>query len=129
MGLETNCSGQYGAYCEVALDGGESVRPEWGNSCGDGWYEVRDGLVCVYSPRAGEEYSKRGIGSSVGIDKGVIVSGGRAVLGVSELDHSSSYSGRIEVVTAAAESGGAYSVVGLNDGGRGRGAWRRGSGA
>ena len=101
------------------------MRPEWGNSCGDGWYEVRDGLVCGYSPRAGEEYSKRG----VGIDKGVIVSGGRAVLGVSELDHSSSCSGRIEAVTAAAESGGAYSVVGLNDGGRGRGAWRRGSGA
>lgn len=93
------------------------MPPEWGNSCGDG---REDGLVC--------ECSKRGIGTFVWIGKGVTVSGGRAVLGVSALDHSSSGSGRIEDVTAAAASGRAYSVVGLNEGGRGRGAWRRGSG-
>jgi len=83
--------------------------------------------VCVCPP--GAVCSKRGTGASVGTGKGGIVSGGRAVLSVSALDHSSSDSGRIEVVTAAAASGGAYSVVGLNEGGRGRGAWRRGSGA
>jgi len=105
------------------------VRAEWGNSCGDGWDEVGDGPVCVCSLGAAGACSKRGIGISVGTGKGAIVSGGRAVLGVSALDHSSSGSGRIEDVTAAAASGGAYSVVGLNDGGRGRGAWRRGSGA
>lgn len=105
------------------------MRPEWGNPCGDGWDEVGDGLACVCFPGAGRVYSKRGVGAFVGTGKGVIVSGGRAVLGVSALDHSSSSSGRIEYVTAAAASGGAYSVVGLNDGGRGRGAWRRGSGA
>jgi len=103
------------------------VRPEWGISCGNGWDEVGDGLVLVRSPGNGRVCSKREIGAFVGT--GVIVSGGRAVLGVLALDHSSSRSGRIEDVTAAAASGGAYSVVGLNDKGRGRGAWRRGSGA
>jgi hypothetical protein len=85
--------------------------------------------VYVCSPGAGGACSKRGIGAFVGTGEGVIISGGRADLGVSALDHSSSSSGRVEYVTAAAASGGAYSVVGLNDGGRGRGAWRRGSGA
>lgn len=85
--------------------------------------------MCVCPPGAGGVCSKRGIGAFVGNGKGKIVSSGRADLGVSALDHSSSGSGRKEYVTAAAASGGAYSVVGLNDGGRGRGAWRRGSGA
>jgi hypothetical protein len=85
--------------------------------------------VCVCFPWVGRVCSKREIGAFAGTGKEVTVSGGRAVLGVSALDHSSSSSGRIEDVTAAAASGGAYSVVGLNDGGRGRGAWRRGSGA
>ena len=112
MGLDATCSGWYTAYWDVALGGGESARSEWGNSCGDA-------LVCVCPPGAGGVCSKRGI---VGTGKGVIVSDGRADLGVSALDHSSTGSGRIEYVTAAAASGGAYSVVGLNDGGRGRGA-------
>ncbi len=73
--------------------------------------------------------SKRGIAATVGTGKGVIISVGRAVLGVSALDHPSSGPRRNEDVTAAAASGRAYSVVGLNVGGRGRGAWIRGSGA
>ena len=105
------------------------MRPEWGNSCGDGWDEVGDGPEWVSFPGAGRVCSKRGIGAFVGTGKGVMISGGRAVSGISALYHSSSSSGRIDDVTAAAASGGAYSVVGLNDGGRGRGAWRRGSGA
>jgi hypothetical protein len=98
-GFEPKYSGWYVTYCDVALDGGERVRPEWGNCSGEGKVEI-GGLVCVYSPRDGEMCSERGIGASVGI-----VSGGRAVLGVSALDHSSSGSGCIEDVTAAAASG------------------------
>ena len=60
---------------------------------------------------------------------GGLVYVGSAILGVSALDHSSSGSGCIEDVTAAAASGDAYSAVGLNGGGRGCGAWSRGSGA
>jgi len=126
-GLDAKCSGWYVAYCDVALDGGERVRPEWSNCCGDEKDKV-GGLVCVYSPGAWGMCSKWGIGA-VGTGIGMIVSGGRAVLGVSALDHSSSGSVFIDDVTAAAASGDAYSAVGLNDGARGRGAWRRGSGA
>lgn len=54
MGLDAKCSGRYTAYCDVALDdGAESVRPEWGNSCGDGWDEVGD-RVGGCAPGAGE---------------------------------------------------------------------------
>jgi hypothetical protein len=125
-GLDAKCSGSYVTYCDVALDGDERVRPEC-NCCGDEKDKV-GGLVSVYSPGAGV-CSKWGTGAGTGTGIGMIVSGGRAVLGVSALDHSSSGSGFIEDVTAAAASGDAYSAVGLNDGGRGRGAWRRGSGA
>jgi hypothetical protein len=85
--------------------------------------------VCIYSPAAGEMCSKRVIGAGAWGAIGMTVSGGRAVLGVSALDHSSSGSGWIEDVTAAAASGDAYNAVGLKVGGRGRGAWRRGSDA
>lgn len=53
VGLDAKCSGRYTPCRDVALDGGESVRPEWSNSCGDGWDEVGDGLVRVRSPGAG----------------------------------------------------------------------------
>jgi hypothetical protein len=55
-------------------------------------------------------------------------SGGLAVCSVRALDHSSSEN-RDDDVTAAAALGDPYNVDGLNDGGRGRGACRRGSGA
>ena len=59
--------------------------------------------------------SNRGIGASVGAGKAVIISGGRAVLGILALDHSSSGSGCIEDVTAAASaaSGGSYTACAL----------------
>jgi len=82
----------------------------------------------VCSPGAGEMCSKRGTGTTVGTGKEG-TSDGRAVLSVLASDHWSSGPVCIEDVTAAAASGGAYSVVGLNVGGRGRGAWKRGSGA
>lgn len=50
----------------------------------------------------------------------VATSGGCDVLGVWALDHSSSES--LDDVAAAAASGDAYNVDGLNDGARGRGA-------
>jgi hypothetical protein len=48
MGLDAKCSGRYAEYCDVALDGGESVQPEWDNTRGDGWDEVGDRLVCMF---------------------------------------------------------------------------------
>jgi hypothetical protein len=98
----------------VVLDGGECVEPEWGGRKG----EVGGELVCVYAAA--------GKGPEGGIAG--MSSGGLAVCGVRALDHSSSEN-RDEDVTAAAALGDPYNVDGLNDGGRGRGACRRGSGA
>lgn len=120
-GLDAKCEGWYATYCDVALDGGERVLPECCSCCG-GEKDKVGGLVCEYSPGAGEMCPKWGIGTDAGTGILMTVSGGRAVLGVSALDHSSSGSGFTEDVTAAAASGDAYSAVGLNDGGRGRGA-------
>jgi hypothetical protein len=53
MGLDAKCSGWYTEYCDVALDGDECVQSEWDNSCGDGWDEVGDRLVCMF-PLPGE---------------------------------------------------------------------------
>lgn len=127
-GPGAKCEGWYVTYCDVALDGGERVRIDLCSCCG-GEKDKVGGLVCEYSPGAGEMCSKWGIGADAGTGILMTVSGGRAVLGVSALDHSSSGSVFTEDVTAAAASGDAYSAVGLNDGARGRGAWRRGSGA
>lgn len=85
--------------------------------------EVGGALVCAYS--VGGKDSGGGLGADAGADT-VAISGSRDVLGVWALVHSSSES--LDDVTAAAASGDAYSADGLN-GGRGRGAWRRGSGA
>ena len=60
-------------------------------------------------------------GMTAGPGTGVVAtSGGRDVLGVWALDHSSSES--LNDVAATAASGVAYNADGLNDGGRGRGA-------
>jgi len=125
--FSVKCSGWYDTYCASTLSRGERVRrvPErgdWGGGgkdevgAGSRGYDDGDDSRGVYVPEAGA--GGAGIGEA---------SGGRAVLGVRALVHSSS--GSCDVVAAAAAAGEAYNADGPNDGGRGRGACRRGSGA
>ena len=105
-------SGRYASYCGSALNWGERVRrrvpPDRGDCGGDG----KDEAGAVVAADDGDVYAAdAGAGS-----------GRRAVLGDFALVHSSSGS-------CDAGTGASYNAVGLNDGGRGRGACRRGSGA
>ncbi len=84
------------------------------------------GGVAVFEYSEGGKDTGGGMGASAGIGM-VATSGGRDALGVWAFDHSSSDS--LDNVSTTAASGDAYSADGLNDGCRGRGAWRRGSDA
>jgi len=124
MGPKARCSGWYVAYCAVVLDGVDCVWAEWVDCSGNGMDD--EGGVAVFEYSEGGKDNGGGMGAGAGIDM-VATSGGRDALGVWALDHSSSDS--LDNVSTTAASGDAYRADGLNDGCRGRGAWRRGSDA
>jgi hypothetical protein len=119
VGLTAKYSGWNVTDCAVALDDnlGDRVWREWGD-CGGGGKEVERGDGCVYVPDEGFGGGRTGMAATTG---------GWIVSGVCAFERSSFQS--LDKVTAAASAGEAYRAEELSDGGRGRGACRRGSGA